>query len=177
MQVYVEASLESVEKRDPKGLYKKARAGEIKGGCPVLSRASAEVSRRLHWYLCAIRGSQEPGNPHQHRQHKCRRRSEADGTVSSGQEVYLDTGVPLSMSIDISRCRCLSRKFFERPPRTRSSVCVSGDYGKIVIGLSFIWHYASITCYILQSYDNPHCQCPSPSALSTNMFKCAFHPQ
>lgn len=31
VEVYVKASLESVEKRDPKGLYKKARAGIIKG--------------------------------------------------------------------------------------------------------------------------------------------------
>lgn len=31
IEVYVKASLESVEKRDPKGLYKKARAGIIKG--------------------------------------------------------------------------------------------------------------------------------------------------
>lgn len=31
VEVYVEASLETCEKRDPKGLYKKARAGEIKG--------------------------------------------------------------------------------------------------------------------------------------------------
>lgn len=31
VEVYVHASLEAAEKRDPKGLYKKARAGEIKG--------------------------------------------------------------------------------------------------------------------------------------------------
>lgn len=31
LEVYVNASLETCEKRDPKGLYKKARAGEIKG--------------------------------------------------------------------------------------------------------------------------------------------------
>ena len=30
IEVYVDASLETCEKRDPKGLYKKARAGEIK---------------------------------------------------------------------------------------------------------------------------------------------------
>ncbi len=30
-EVYVNASLETCEERDPKGLYKKARAGEIKG--------------------------------------------------------------------------------------------------------------------------------------------------
>jgi len=31
IEVYVKVSLEAAEKRDPKGLYKKARAGEIKG--------------------------------------------------------------------------------------------------------------------------------------------------
>src|SRR5215207_8170150 len=31
VEVYVHASLEAAEQRDPKGLYKKARAGEIKG--------------------------------------------------------------------------------------------------------------------------------------------------
>src|SRR5437868_11468142 len=31
VEVYVKVSLEAAEKRDPKGLYKKARAGEIKG--------------------------------------------------------------------------------------------------------------------------------------------------
>src|SRR6195952_3711456 len=30
VEVYVQASLEAAERRDPKGLYKKARAGEIK---------------------------------------------------------------------------------------------------------------------------------------------------
>lgn len=31
IEVFVDAPLEVVEKRDPKGLYKKAKAGEIKG--------------------------------------------------------------------------------------------------------------------------------------------------
>ncbi|MFO1093506.1 MAG: adenylyl-sulfate kinase [Planctomycetaceae bacterium] len=31
IEIYVNASIETCEKRDPKGLYKKARAGEIKG--------------------------------------------------------------------------------------------------------------------------------------------------
>src|SRR5215204_3881995 len=31
VEVYVNVSLEAAEKRDPKGLYKKARAGELKG--------------------------------------------------------------------------------------------------------------------------------------------------
>lgn len=30
MEVYVQVSVEEAERRDPKGLYKKARAGEIK---------------------------------------------------------------------------------------------------------------------------------------------------
>jgi adenylylsulfate kinase len=30
IEIFVDASLETCEKRDPKGLYKKARAGEIK---------------------------------------------------------------------------------------------------------------------------------------------------
>ena len=31
VEVYVQVSLETAEKRDPKGLYKKARAGQLKG--------------------------------------------------------------------------------------------------------------------------------------------------
>jgi adenylylsulfate kinase len=31
IEVYINVSLEAAEKRDPKGLYKKARAGQIKG--------------------------------------------------------------------------------------------------------------------------------------------------
>ena len=34
VEVFVDASIEECEKRDPKGLYKKAKAGEIKGMCP-----------------------------------------------------------------------------------------------------------------------------------------------
>jgi adenylylsulfate kinase len=30
IEIYVKASIETCEKRDPKGLYKKARAGELK---------------------------------------------------------------------------------------------------------------------------------------------------
>ena len=33
VEVFVDAPLSVVEERDPKGLYKKARAGEIKGAC------------------------------------------------------------------------------------------------------------------------------------------------
>ena len=37
IEVYVDAPLDIVEKRDPKGLYKRARAGEIRGMSRVLS--------------------------------------------------------------------------------------------------------------------------------------------
>lgn len=37
IEIYVDAPLEEVEKRDPKGLYKKARAGIIPGPFPLLS--------------------------------------------------------------------------------------------------------------------------------------------
>lgn len=38
LEVFVDAPLEEVEKRDPKGLYAKARAGVIKGECRLSSR-------------------------------------------------------------------------------------------------------------------------------------------
>jgi adenylylsulfate kinase len=37
IEVYVDAPLSVVEARDPKGLYKKARAGEIKGNIRVVT--------------------------------------------------------------------------------------------------------------------------------------------
>ncbi|NNJ26606.1 adenylyl-sulfate kinase [Alienimonas chondri] len=48
IEVYVKASLETCEARDPKGLYKKARAGEIKGftgiDAPYEEPANAELT-------------------------------------------------------------------------------------------------------------------------------------
>ena len=41
VEVFVDAPLQVAEQRDPKGLYKKARAGEIKGMCPGYLRSSA----------------------------------------------------------------------------------------------------------------------------------------
>ncbi|KAJ7132869.1 adenylylsulfate kinase [Mycena crocata] len=35
LEVFIDAPLSVLEERDPKGLYKKARAGEIKGKCPT----------------------------------------------------------------------------------------------------------------------------------------------
>jgi len=47
IEIYVNASLETCESRDPKGLYKKARAGEIKGftgiDAPYEEPANAEL--------------------------------------------------------------------------------------------------------------------------------------
>lgn len=53
VEVYVDAPLEVVEQRDPKGLYKKARAGEIKGA-PFLSSPRLLFQPPLtHWWCCA----------------------------------------------------------------------------------------------------------------------------
>jgi hypothetical protein len=70
VEVFVDAPLEVVEERDPKGLYKKARAGEIKGAsltsvtpCGLILNYPA--SPRIHWYLCPVRGSTESRNSSQ----------------------------------------------------------------------------------------------------------------
>jgi adenylylsulfate kinase len=47
IEVYVNASLETCEKRDPKGLYKKARAGEIKGFTGIDDPYEAPVKPEL----------------------------------------------------------------------------------------------------------------------------------
>ena len=39
IEVFIDAPLHVVEQRDPKGLYKRARAGEIKGACSAPSVA------------------------------------------------------------------------------------------------------------------------------------------
>jgi len=76
VEVYVDAPLEVVEGRDPKGLYKKARAGEIKGKplAIVTLRAptpNCPAPSRIHRYLCAVRGSTEPGDSPQDRRTRC----------------------------------------------------------------------------------------------------------
>jgi adenylylsulfate kinase len=52
LEVHVDCSLEEAEKRDPKGLYKKARAGEIKGFTgiddPFEEPLKAEVTIKTH---------------------------------------------------------------------------------------------------------------------------------
>lgn len=52
IEVFVDASLESVEKRDPKGLYKKARAGEIKGGSDLSVRTNKATETLMRLRLC-----------------------------------------------------------------------------------------------------------------------------
>jgi adenylylsulfate kinase-like enzyme len=56
VEVFVDAPLSVVEGRDPKGLYKKARSGEIKGKNAFCSnRGSFIVGYRVYGYLCPIR--------------------------------------------------------------------------------------------------------------------------
>ena len=48
MEVFVDCSLEAAESRDPKGLYKKARAGEIRGFTGIDDPYEAPVNPELH---------------------------------------------------------------------------------------------------------------------------------
>jgi len=48
LEVFVDAPLEVAEERDPKGLYKKARAGEIKGFTGIDDPYEAPESAELH---------------------------------------------------------------------------------------------------------------------------------
>ena len=48
LEVYVDCPLEEAEKRDPKGLYKKARAGEIKGFTGIDDPYEAPTNPELH---------------------------------------------------------------------------------------------------------------------------------
>lgn len=48
LEVFVDCSLEEAESRDPKGLYKKARAGEIRGFTGIDDPYEAPVSPELH---------------------------------------------------------------------------------------------------------------------------------
>ncbi len=48
LEVFVDCSLEEAEKRDPKGLYKKARAGEIKGFTGIDDPYEAPPNPELH---------------------------------------------------------------------------------------------------------------------------------
>merc|ERR1711918_123156 len=48
MEVYVDAPLATVEERDPKGLYKKARAGMIKGFTGIDAPYEAPKNPEIH---------------------------------------------------------------------------------------------------------------------------------
>ncbi len=48
LEIFVDCSLEEAEKRDPKGLYKKARAGEIKGFTGIDAPYEAPQKPELH---------------------------------------------------------------------------------------------------------------------------------
>ena len=48
IEIFVDCSLEEVEKRDPKGLYKKARAGEIKNFTGIDAPYEAPLNPEIH---------------------------------------------------------------------------------------------------------------------------------
>ena len=54
IEVFVDASVEECEKRDPKGLYKKARAGEIPDFTGISAPYESPESPELHLDTCAL---------------------------------------------------------------------------------------------------------------------------
>lgn len=57
VEVFVDAPLEVVETRDPKGLYRKARKGGIQGPFVLTFNVSSEYSfksYRIYWHKCSI---------------------------------------------------------------------------------------------------------------------------
>ena len=56
IEIFVDAPLEVCEKRDPKGLYQKARAGQLKGFTGIDD--PYERARRRKW--CSMRGARRP---------------------------------------------------------------------------------------------------------------------
>ncbi len=73
IEVFVDAPLEVVEQRDPKGLYRKARAGEIQGAkignyvqYPRINNISRRVFR-IYRNFCAIRATAQCRVAHQDR--------------------------------------------------------------------------------------------------------------
>ena len=76
VEVFIDAPLEVVEERDPKGLYKKARTGEIKG-TPLTSAILSVLTpdcptpSRVYRYLCAVRSSTEPRDSPQDKRTRC----------------------------------------------------------------------------------------------------------
>ncbi len=59
IEVFVDCSLEEAEKRDPKGLYKKARAGEIKNFTGIDDPYEAPVGAEIHLHTDEMTVAQE----------------------------------------------------------------------------------------------------------------------
>ncbi len=77
IEVFVDCSLEEAEKRDPKGLYKKARAGEIKNFTGIDDPYEVPTNAEIHLHTDEMTVTQEvqivldhlEGNGLIHRQH------------------------------------------------------------------------------------------------------------
>jgi len=59
IEVFVDCALEEAEKRDPKGLYKKARAGEIKNFTGIDDPYEAPVNPEIHLHTDSMSLEQE----------------------------------------------------------------------------------------------------------------------
>ena len=59
IEVFVDCALEEAEKRDPKGLYKKARAGEIKNFTGIDDPYEAPTAAEIHLHTDQMSLEQE----------------------------------------------------------------------------------------------------------------------
>lgn len=67
VEVFVDAPLSVVEQRDPKGLYKKARAGEIKGQSLCFTGFGRQLTHSVHPDFTGISAPYEaPASPEIH---------------------------------------------------------------------------------------------------------------
>ena len=68
VEVFVDTSVEECAKRDPKGLYKKAMSGEIKGMLCSFHFVIMLTHLRIYWRVGSLRSPWESGNSYPGRQ-------------------------------------------------------------------------------------------------------------
>jgi len=68
VEVFVDTSVEECAKRDPKGLYKKAMSGEIKGMLCSFHFVIMLTHLRIYWRVGSLRSPRESGNSYPGRQ-------------------------------------------------------------------------------------------------------------
>ena len=115
IEVFVDAPLEVVEQRDPKGLYKRARTGEIKGTThtivgPCLSISNHFAPSRIHRRICALRGPTEPGDPPEDERVGCHPVCSGHRRIPNLEGVHIEVKSSAKGSENYSILLCDTRK-------------------------------------------------------------------